>query len=123
MPTSTWMTELGGQIREARERKGWSQQKLAEMVGVSRYSIIGYENGTGNPEFRIVAEMAAALTKAFTVLGCTIGPEDVVRLPPPAEQLCLVFDRDHTFLATLTIRPSTKSVVVTAEARLSDKLA
>jgi transcriptional regulator with XRE-family HTH domain len=117
------MAELGGQIREARERKGWTQRELAEKIGVSRYSIIGYENGTGNPEFRIVAEIAAALTKPFTVLGCTIGPEDVLRLPPSAEQLCLAFDRDHTFLATLTIRPSAKSVAVTAEAQLSDKLA
>ena len=118
-----WMADLGDQIRDARELKGWTQEKLAAKVRLTRFSIIGYENGKGNPEFRIVAEIAAALGKSFTVLGCTIGPEDVLRLPSPAEQLCLEFDHDHTFLAKLTIRPSKKSVLITAEAQLNDKLA
>ena len=117
------MADLGDQIREARDGKGWTQQKLAEKVGLTRYSIIGYENGKGSPEFRVVAEIAAALEKEFNVLGCTIGPKDVIRRLPPAEQLCLEFDHDHTFFATLTIRPSSKSVSITTVAQLSDKLA
>jgi len=100
-----------------------TQEELAEKVGKSRASINAYENGKGNPEFRVVAEIAAAVGKEFNVLGCTIGPDDVVRRPPPVEQLCLDFDRDHTFLARLTIRPSAKSVLITAEAQRSDKLA
>ena len=123
MPTLPWMADLGDQMRQAREGKGWTQQELAEKVGLSRFSIIGYENGKANPEFRFVAEIAAVLEKEFNVLGCTIGPKDVIRRLPPAEQLCLEFDRDHTFLAKLTIRPSNKSVLITAEAKLSDRLA
>ncbi len=76
-----------------------TQEELAEKVGMSRASINGYENGKGNPEFRVVAEIAAAVGKEFNVLGCTIGPHDVVRRPPPAEQLCLDFARDYTFLS------------------------
>jgi hypothetical protein len=82
-----------------------------------------YENGKGNPEFRTVAQIAAALKATFNILGCAIGPEDLRRPSTPAEQLCLEFDRDQTFMARLTIRPSGKSVLITAEARLSDKLA
>jgi transcriptional regulator with XRE-family HTH domain len=123
MPVSTWMIELGEQIKIAREKKLWSQDQLAEKVGKSRGSINAYENGKGNPEFRVVAEIAAALKKELTVLGCTIGPEDVLRRPDPAEQLCLEFDKDHVFLAQLTIRPSSKSVRIIAEAKMSDKLA
>ena len=117
------MEELGPQIRAAREHSNMSQDELAVKVKTSRGSINAYENGRGNPEFRVVAEIAAALDKEFNVLGCTIGPKDVIRRLPPAEQLCLEFNHNHTFLAKLTIRPSKKSVFVTAEAQLSDKLA
>ena len=123
LPTHTWMTDLGDQIRDAREGKDWSQDDLAGKVKKSRASINAYENGRGNPEFGVVAEIAAALEKEFNVLGCTIGPKDVIRRSPSAEQLCFEFGRDHTFMATLTIRPSRKSVTITAEAKLSDKLA
>jgi transcriptional regulator with XRE-family HTH domain len=123
MPTSTWMAELGDQMREAREKKGLSQDELAEKVGKHRTSINTYENGKGNPEFQVVAEIAAALETEFNVLGCTIGPKDVIRRLPPADQLCLEFDRDHTYLAKLTIRASSKSVSITTVAQLSDKLA
>ena len=123
MQTSTWMADLGGQIKEARKSRTMSQEELAEKVGMHRASIIAYESGNGNPEFRVVAKIAAALEKEFNVLGCTIGPKDVIRRLPPAEQLCLEFDRDHTFLAKLTIRPSSKSVSITTVAQLSDKLA
>ncbi len=117
------MTDLGDQMREAREQKGWSQEALGEKVNLSRGTINAYENGKGNPEFWVVAEIAAALEKEFNVLGCTIGPKDVIRRLPQAEQLCLRFDHDHTFLAMLTIRPSSKSVSITTVAQLSDKLA
>lgn len=92
-------------------------------MNLSRVTINAYENGKGNPEFWVVAEIAAALEKEFNVLGCTIGPKDVIRRLPQAEQLCLEFDHDHTFLAELTIRPSSKSVSITTIAQLSDKLA
>jgi DNA-binding XRE family transcriptional regulator len=117
------MADLGDQMREARDGKGWTQQELAEKVGLTRFSIIGYESGKGNPEFQVVAEIAAALETEFNALGCTIGPKDVIRRLPPAEQLCLEFDRDHTYLAKLTIRASSKSVSITTVAQLSDKLA
>jgi transcriptional regulator with XRE-family HTH domain len=123
MPVLDWMAELGDQMREAREKRNMSQEELAAKVGKSRGSINAYENGKGNPEFRVVAKIAAALEKEFNVLGCTIGPKDVIRLLPPAEQLCLEFDQNYTYLARLTIRPSAKSVRITAEAQLSDRLA
>jgi transcriptional regulator with XRE-family HTH domain len=117
------MESLGEQIREVRIRRDMSQEDLAIRVGASRASINMYENGKGNPEFRVIAALAAALKTTFNVLGCAIGPDDVERPALVTEQLSLDFDRDHTFLARLVIRPSGKSVLITAEARLSDKLA
>ena len=110
-------------MRDAREKRNMSQAELAEKVHKGRQSINLYENGKGNPEFQVVAEIAAALGTEFEVLGCTIGPKDVIRRLPPAEQFCLEFDRDHTYLAKLTIRASSKSVSITTVAQLSDKLA
>jgi transcriptional regulator with XRE-family HTH domain len=123
MPVLDWMADLGDQIRAARDLRKMSQSELASKVSKSRASINLYENGKGNPDFRVVAEIAAALGKEFSVLGCTIGPEDVLHRSEPAEQLHLEFDHDHKFLATLTIRPSQMSVTITAEAKLNDKLA
>jgi DNA-binding transcriptional regulator YiaG len=34
----------GRRLKEAREKLGWSQQKLAEALGVSRQTIIRFEN-------------------------------------------------------------------------------
>lgn len=123
MPVLDWMADLGVQMRDAREKRNMSQDELGEKVHKSRQSINLYENGKGNPDFRVVAEIAAALGKEFYVLGCTIGPKDVIRRLPPAEQLCLEFDHDHIFLAELTIRASSKSVSIKTVAQLSDKLA
>ncbi len=123
MPIVDWKADLGDQMRDAREKREMSQEELAKKVHKSRGSIILYESGKGNPDFRVVAEIAAALGKEFNVLGCTIGPEDVIQRLPRAEQLCFEFDHDHKFLAELTIRPSTKSVSITTLAQLSDKLA
>lgn len=117
------MADLGSQIKDARKKVGMSQEELASKVGLDRSSIIAYEKGEGNPGFQVVAQIAAALREPFKVLGCRIGPEDVPQLPPAAEQLSLAFDQDHVFLARLSIRPSQKSLSVTAVAQLGDKLA
>lgn len=100
-----------------------SQADLAAKADTTRQSIIMWEKGEGNPEFQTVARIAAVLHETFNVLGCKIGPEDVLELPPPTEQLCFAFDRDHTFVARVTIRPSQKSVRITTIAQLDQNLA
>jgi transcriptional regulator with XRE-family HTH domain len=100
-----------------------SQQDLASKSGTTRHSIINWEKGEGDPGFQMVARMAAVLRVTFSVLGCKIGPEDVLKLPTPAEQLCFAFDQDHTFMAQVTIRPSQKSVRITTVAQLDQNLA
>ena len=37
-------------IKEARKSRGWSQEKLAEILGVSRGTIVNYENNGVIPE-------------------------------------------------------------------------
>ena len=42
---------LGKVFRAARKRKGMTQEKLAEQIGVQTRMILEIENGRGNPRF------------------------------------------------------------------------
>jgi len=47
-------TDFGNVIREARKRRGLSQQQLADLVGVSRQWISEVENGKPRAELQLV---------------------------------------------------------------------
>ena len=40
---------LADKITEERKRNGWSQEELAEKLGVSRQAVSKWENGTYDP--------------------------------------------------------------------------
>lgn len=74
---------LGEQIKEARERKNYSQEELAEMCGVSRQAVSKWENNNSVPqganrdilketlgiEIEFAREEKAALKKRIFVWG------------------------------------------------------
>ena len=122
MAKKHWKTELGQQIRAARERRGFSQEKLADRVRKRRGSITLYENGKGNPQFKVIAEIAVELKADFNVLGCRIVASDLLE-PANEEQLELKFDQDHSFLANVKIRPSKKSITITTHSDYGIKTA
>lgn len=39
------MRDIGKNIRQARERKGYSQEQLAELLFVTRQTVSNYETG------------------------------------------------------------------------------
>ncbi|MDO6654930.1 helix-turn-helix transcriptional regulator [Anaerobacillus sp. 1_MG-2023] len=45
-------------LREKRTEKGYSQDRLAEILGVSRQTIISIEKGKYNPSLPLALEMA-----------------------------------------------------------------
>ena len=49
------------QIKEYRARQGLTQEKLAEMVGVRRETIVFLEQGKYNPSLRLAHNVAQAL--------------------------------------------------------------
>lgn len=63
---------MHNRLPEARARAGWSQQRLADEVGVSRQTIISIEKGRYDPSL----PLAFRLARSF---GCRIedlfGPE------------------------------------------------
>jgi len=61
---------VGRRIKELRIKKGLSQQKLGEIIGVTKVSICGYENGSRIPSletFELMAELFG--TTADYLLG------------------------------------------------------
>ncbi|TNU75013.1 helix-turn-helix transcriptional regulator [Miniimonas arenae] len=56
-------------VLEARTRLGWSQQRLADELGVSRQTVISIERGRFDPSlplaFRIAAVFEARIEELF----------------------------------------------------------
>jgi transcriptional regulator with XRE-family HTH domain len=52
---------FGKNVRLAREKKSWSQDRLSEQSGLHRTYISGIERGVRNPTIEIVQQIAIAL--------------------------------------------------------------
>lgn len=53
--------DVGALLRQARERAGWSQERLAAAVGTSQGAVSAYERGARQPRVDQVARILAAL--------------------------------------------------------------
>lgn len=56
---------LKNRIKEARTAIGYSQEQLAEMVGVSRNTISSIETGQFSPTAKLALILCIALNKKF----------------------------------------------------------
>lgn len=56
---------LKNNLKDARSKKGLSQQQLAEMVGVSRNTISSIETGQFSPTAKLALVLCIALDKKF----------------------------------------------------------
>ncbi|MBQ6878094.1 MAG: helix-turn-helix transcriptional regulator [Oscillospiraceae bacterium] len=56
---------LKNRIREIRSELGYSQEQLAEMVGVSRNTISSIETGHFSPTAKLALILCVALNKKF----------------------------------------------------------
>ena len=59
---------LKNNLRSCRTEKGYSQQQLADMVGVSRNTISSIETGQFNPTAKLALILCIALDKKFEEL-------------------------------------------------------
>ena len=64
-PTVRHYTRLGRDIRAARHAKGWSQQKLAELLGCKRQRVILWEGGKHHPNLAYRALLTGLLEAEF----------------------------------------------------------
>ena len=61
---------MKNKLEELRTQKGWTQQELADRVGVSRQTIISLERGRYNPSillaFRLTLQFGVRIEDIFT---------------------------------------------------------
>lgn len=67
------MRDIGKNIRLARERKGYSQEQLAELLFVTRQTVSNYETGRSRPDVECLVRLAQLLDVEVTEL--IYGPE------------------------------------------------
>lgn len=60
--------KLGSRIRELREARGLSQERLAEKAQLHRTYLGGIERGLRNPALRNIAKIAEALETSVATL-------------------------------------------------------
>lgn len=56
---------LKNNLKEVRNKKGFSQAQLADLVGVSRNTISSIETGQFNPTAKLALVLCVALDKNF----------------------------------------------------------
>lgn len=79
------MLSLGNKIRKSRDLAGFTQERLAEAIGVTRSSIAQYESGEKEPTIHHLADMAIALgVSADYLLGIERDSLTMVQMSPEA---------------------------------------
>lgn len=61
MEKEQFLKNFGMRIKEARIKKGWSQEQLANKLGTSKSVISGYETGRNDPAQSMVIKLADSL--------------------------------------------------------------
>jgi putative molybdopterin biosynthesis protein len=74
----------GARLRLARQARGFSQQQLAGMAGVSRQAVSAVESGLSDPSLRVALALGRALGLTVEVLFGPAIPEPVVAVRPLA---------------------------------------
>lgn len=84
--------EIGLKIKQLRQQAGLSQEKLAEMVGVTFQQIQKYENGQTTLNILKLQQIAKALKVSVTEFFSS-APTQHVRLTVEEDQLLQAFRR------------------------------
>ena len=79
----TYEEKIGGNIREVRLQKRYSQEKLAGLCGISNTTLSAYENSKKIPNLTTVAKIAKAL--GVNIERLYYGDEDSLVINEPDE--------------------------------------
>jgi transcriptional regulator with XRE-family HTH domain len=106
-----WRQKFGGQVRDARKAKGWSQDELVAGLTIKRAQLSNCENGKNAISVKFAAEIAEKLNQPLAVGGGEIAPKKK-RAPKHINQLCLEFDKEYKF-GPVSIKPTKANITVT----------
>ena len=59
--TSALAVAIGGRVRQERQSRGWTLDRLAEVAGVSRRMVVNVEQGAANPSVGTLLRISDAL--------------------------------------------------------------
>jgi len=60
--------KIGNRIAELREQKGWTQEELSTLIGISRGALSHYEKSRRNPDFETLTQLADILQVSIDYL-------------------------------------------------------
>ena len=117
--------DSGTVLRLARQARGFSQQQLAGMAGVSRQAVSAVESGVSDPSLRVALALARALGLSAEELfgrghpAPLIAARPVASISPSSERLVLAPVGDSLVALPLTGAAATQSGFQPAGARLA----
>lgn len=84
-PNLEWLLtmELSGQLIALRKRKGWTQQEMADAIGLHVNQIKRYEAGTAQPSIEAIKKIAVAFSVSIDSLlfeAHERGPDEELKL-------------------------------------------
>lgn len=60
--------KIGNRIAELREQKGWTQEELSTLIGISRGALSHYEQSRRKPDFETLTKLADILQVSIDYL-------------------------------------------------------
>ena len=81
---------LGEKISKMRKKKGISQEKLAEMLGISRQAVTKWESGKGNPDTENLLRLSEIFGVSLDELCGKEAEKPKAKIHPGGHLLCLV---------------------------------
>src|SRR5947209_15685163 len=76
-PSKTAINEI---IRQERRRRGWTQERLAEAIGISVMTVKRWESGKALPQSYSLTKLSELFEKSIEELG--ISPDNGSIVPP-----------------------------------------
>jgi transcriptional regulator with XRE-family HTH domain len=108
------MPSVGDRIREIREHKGWTQDRLADMSGISKGFLSEIENNKRNPSSESVLRIANALEASIDYLlrgGETPSRERQQAVTIPAALATAAENLNLTYTQTVELLEAHRSVI------------
>ncbi|MGG5314483.1 replication initiation factor domain-containing protein [Enterococcus sp. AZ072] len=103
------LEKIGKSIKETREQKGWTQQILADKVGISRSLLSKFENGNRNLSEKKIKQ----------ILDCLLSEKDNAGLEGIIDYLTIhFFSNDHELLVKEVLGVSMRHMVYHESATL-----
>lgn len=76
------MNNFAGRLRKLRKEQGYTQQQLANLLGVTKSAISMYENREREPELSTIQKIATILDVDMDELAGNSTPNEAISLSP-----------------------------------------